>query len=114
MQKAKEIFDRYFSRWQITLFPETLECREKGTIVKSGWRISFIFGIEDNIEYLEYYAIHRMTNDRHIKIYETGEIEILETLNPPLEYNPPANEKERKHNELNKKIEVELRKKGLL
>ena len=31
-------------------------------------------------EYLDYYSAHRMTNDRHVRIYEDGQIEGLEAI----------------------------------
>ena len=42
--------------------------------MQAGWAISYVFG-ED---YLDYYAEHRMTNPRHVRIHAEGLCESLE------------------------------------
>ena len=39
-----------------------------------------MFGSDEKGEYLDYYASHRMTNDRHVRIYASGEQEDLPTI----------------------------------
>jgi hypothetical protein len=58
--------------------------------------------------------MHRMTNDRHIRIYENGEKEHLQCLEPPLEYIPAIDERQREHNIHNRRVREELSDKGLL
>jgi hypothetical protein len=72
MDLIKNIFDNYFSNWNIKLSKETMEKRLNGFIKDSGWLIQYCFGIENDIEYLDFYATHRMTGDDHIRIYENG------------------------------------------
>ncbi|ALF54387.1 hypothetical protein ACX27_18560 [Nostoc piscinale CENA21] len=114
MDNIQDIFNKWFARWQITLPDKNLQERQKGSIFQAGWSINFIFGIENNLEYLEFYAIHRMTNDSHTVIYENGEIKHLECLNPPLEYSSPIDENQREHNKKNRKVKEELIDKSLL
>ncbi len=73
MNEIKSQFDSAFSTWEISLPAEALATRSRGKIVKSGWAIWYLFGSDDKGEYLDYYASHRMTDDRHVRIYESGE-----------------------------------------
>ena len=74
MELIKKKFDEYFSNWKIELPNENLNERLNGYIQLSGWLIQYCFGTENGIEYLDFYASHRMTNDRHVRIYANGEI----------------------------------------
>lgn len=47
--------------------------RRRGKIIEAGWAVWYLFGSDEKSEYLDYYAAHRMTNDRHVRIYENGE-----------------------------------------
>ena len=51
-------------------------------IVQRGWTIwtRFDIGAEDCWKRLDYYAMHRMTNDRHVRMYADGEEEDLPTM----------------------------------
>ena len=51
-------------------------------IVQRGWTIwtRFDIGAEDGRERLDYYAMHRMTNDRHVRLYADGEEEDLPAM----------------------------------
>ncbi len=73
MDKIKSQFDSDFSSPEVFLPIEALATRSRGKIVKSGWAIWYLFGSDDKGEYLDYYASHRMTNDRHVRIYASGE-----------------------------------------
>jgi hypothetical protein len=37
------------------------------------WSVRWIFGMVDGAEFLEFYACHRMTNDRRVRMYFNGE-----------------------------------------
>ena len=80
MNEIKSQFDSAFSTWEISLPVEALATRSGGKIVKSGWAIWYLFGSDDKGEYLDYYASHRMTDDRHIRIYASGENLELPTM----------------------------------
>jgi uncharacterized protein Smg (DUF494 family) len=80
MKLIKKYFDEYFSQWEIELPSKTFNRRLNGYIrdgFGSGWLIQYCFGMEDGLEYMDFYAYHRMTNDRHIRIYENGETKDL-------------------------------------
>ena len=51
-------------------------------IVQRGWTICtrLDIGAEDGRKRLDYYAMHRMTNDRHIRLYADGEEEDLPAI----------------------------------
>ncbi len=65
-------FEKGFANWNITLPPELVEAREAGLIVSGGWTIFYKFGFEGEMEYMDYYASHRMTNDGHVRLYADG------------------------------------------
>ena len=72
MQRIKEVFASHFEHWGIELPAEEILSRSPGSLQDSGWHISYNWGRDEIGEYLDYYAYHRMTNDSHIRIYETG------------------------------------------
>jgi hypothetical protein len=80
MDEIVRRFNAEFVTWNITLPPEDVAGRKRGKISRSGWAIWYLFGADEKGEYLDYYASHRMTNDRHVRIYWTGEEEGLPTI----------------------------------
>ncbi len=80
MKAIEDIFNGDFSHWDIRLPAEAIKGRYRGKIVKGGWTIWYLFGSDEKGEYLDYYAAHRMTNDRHLRIYADGSCEGLETI----------------------------------
>lgn len=80
MDKRISVFNKSFSHWQIAL-PNDIESRTRqGQIVKEGWTIKFLLGEDCHGKFLDYYAAHRMTNDRHVRIRSDGTIEVLAAL----------------------------------
>jgi len=80
MDKAAEQFGHDFVSWGIRLPQDDVAQRRRGRINADGWAIWYLFGVDQRGEYLDYYAAHRMTNDRHIRIYADGEREDLPTI----------------------------------
>ena len=80
MRRIEEHFRQAFQVWRIQLPRESVEKRQRGKIVEAGWTIWYEFGSDEDGEYLDYYASHRMTNDSHVRIYEDGRVELLESL----------------------------------
>jgi len=117
MQAAKYQFDRYFNHWNIELPEQSLTNRSPGFIAKAGWSIRYIFGSESCREYLEFYAMHHMTDDRHLKIYEDGECVELDAICSMYGFDPkiPGDQEraEREHREHNQRVYKGLQKKGL-
>jgi len=77
MQKIQETFNRRFKKWGVSLPVENLEDKRKGMIQKGGWKINYHFGSHGGRVYIEFFAIHRMTNDTLNRIYEDGEQELV-------------------------------------
>ncbi len=80
MKEIEDRFNSYFSSWGIRLSPDDIANRRRGKIIKEGWGIWYLFGSDEKGEYLDCYASHRMTNDRHVRIYASGQAEGLPTI----------------------------------
>ena len=80
MKEIEAAFSKYFSHWGIRLPAEAIEGKQRGKIIKQGWAIWYVFGSDEKGWYLDYYAAHRMTDDRHVRIRADGSCESLETL----------------------------------
>ena len=80
MENAVSRFNTQFERWKICLPPEDVAQRKRGRIVKAGWAIWYMFGSDEQGEYLDFYASHRMTNDQHVRIYADGQGQLLPTI----------------------------------
>lgn len=113
----RQRFAEYFAHWSIELPPGAEAARARGTIHKKGWTIRYRFDSEDGDTFLEFYATHRMTNDRHVKITSLGEDEHLDAIDGMIVYDPKtpgseekARERNRKHNEA---VVAELERKNL-
>ena len=80
MNRIAQAFREDFSNWGLEIPPESLASRTPGVIQASGWLIQFTFGRDSRGEYLDYYASHRMTDDSHVRLYETGRRQHLSSL----------------------------------
>ena len=72
MDQIKRMFAERFANWDITLPAENIRQRTAGHIEKKGWLIQYCFGHDENGEYLDYCASHRMTDDEHIRLCADG------------------------------------------
>jgi hypothetical protein len=79
-------FAKQFANWEICLPEGSILSRERGEIREAGWSIQYLFGANERGEYLDYYSSHRMTDDSHRRIYESGEVEKLEVLRSGFSY----------------------------
>lgn len=81
-EQLRQRFNSAFARWDIELPSDALSPGVIWLIVQRGWTIwtRFDIGDEDGRERLDYYAIHRMTNDRHVRMYADGEQEALPAI----------------------------------
>ena len=77
MDKRILLFNKHFERWGIALPPDAEQQCPRGTIVSRGWTVKYCFGKDRDGEFLDYYAAHRMTNDRHSRIRDNGDVEGL-------------------------------------
>lgn len=119
MNKIQQLFKEYFNSWNITL-PETdVSQRKGGRINEAGWNIGYVFGKKNDKEYIEVYATHRMTNDRHFRLYDDGSTgdEELEAVDDGIFYDPkiPGDEERQKKSsdEKTKRVMTDLKKKGI-
>ncbi len=72
MTKIEETFANEFRHSGFVLPASNVELRQGGKIIGAGWAIWYCFGEDEYGQYLDYYASHRMTNDRHCRIYADG------------------------------------------
>lgn len=80
MTKIEAYFRDYFKHWNFQLPSEDVRNRRRGKIVEAGWVVWYLFGTDSKGDYLDFYAAHRMTNDRHVRVYEDGSEELLPTI----------------------------------
>ncbi len=114
MDNIETAFAKTFDNWNIRLPQNATALKQPGKIVQAGWVISYVFG-ED---YLDYYAEHRMTNPRHVRIHSDGRSESLEA--PQEMYAVPGDADETARQQAkedfyayNRRVYSELRAKGL-
>ena len=80
MASIEDVFNDHFAHWGIRLPHGTVERRERGRIVRAGWAIRYRCGCDEKGEYLDYYASHRMTSDRHVRMRGDGRCEELPAI----------------------------------
>jgi hypothetical protein len=117
MKKIVEVFEEHFSQWNIRLPPEVVEGRKRGRLFKDGWVIWYFFGSAEEGEYLDYYAIHRITDDLHVRIYVDGRCKNLPALCSIIILSGDPEEdalREAEYYAENKKISKMLKEKGFL
>lgn len=80
MDEIESMFNEMFAPWKIRLPVDALREQHRGQIVAAGWAIWVLLGSDENGAYLDYYASHRMTNDRHGRIHASGAHESLPAI----------------------------------
>ncbi len=93
-EKLRERFNRSFAHWDIELPIDALKPGVVWLIVQRGWTIwtKFETSTENGRPHIDYYATHRMTNDRHIRLYADGDTESLPTIVSGMTYPADATE----------------------
>jgi hypothetical protein len=115
MNKIKQKFEEIYSNWEIILPEENYKNKKSGFIQKNGWLIQYCFGKEDDKEYMDIYAEHRMTYPRHTRIYVNGDTKELSNYITAyiIDKDPKiAKSNKKEYKEHNKKIAQELIEKG--
>ncbi|WP_159090954.1 hypothetical protein [Aquimarina aquimarini] len=114
--EAKVNFADYFSESDINL-PEIMVINKVYDLGIGGWNIKTrIYGTQENY-YIDFFAVHRMTNSRHERLKPDGKLEGLEYLwefgYQVYENDPERTEREKQKRikENDKVIEI-LKKKG--
>ena len=80
MKHIEKRFNDTFSKWNICLPQDALEQCKRGKIVQAGWAIWYLVGSDITGCYMDYYAAHRMTDDRHVRIHADGSCENLPAI----------------------------------
>jgi hypothetical protein len=115
----EKYFNEYFRHWKICLPHEAVAGRSPGHIFERGWHIGYVWGAEGGEEYLEVLAQHRMTDDRHFRVFESGRVEHLPAAATFYVYGADATEEEiaaarTEYVERNRRIYDDLHARGLL
>lgn len=117
--RIADTFNRYFANFDIRIEPGDVTLGSRREVGKRGWWIAYRVDPDDGgFPSLEFYAVHRMTNDSHVRIWADGQAEWLEAIQEAYGYDSKvpgaedaAREKYFKHN---RRIEEQLRAAGLL
>lgn len=117
MTRIEEIFSDYFEHWEIRLPEETVCSRQRGEIQSHGWHIQYLFGEDDQGEYLDFFTTHRMTNDRHVRIYALDKVISLPSYQEFMIFPANVSEEEKQRNEeeyyaQNRRVSELLKEKG--
>jgi hypothetical protein len=110
-----EQFNRSFAHWRIELNPSDLSRGKSAFISSQGWAIWTLYAEDKDGEYLDYYAAHRMTNDRHVRIRADGTTEHLPAINTMRILSKDPEENARLGEEFvrhNRQVDALLREKG--
>lgn len=81
-EELRQRFNCAFAHLEIELPVDAMSPGVVWVIVQRGWTIwtRFDIGADDGREHLDYYAMHRMTNDRHVRLYADGDEEGLPAM----------------------------------
>ena len=115
MSVLEERFRDHFAPWSTSIPPGHVQQRRRGKILEAGWAIWYLVGKDERGEYLDYYASHRMTNDRHIRLREDGAEEHLPTISTMRTASQDPEEDERlaaEYLEENRRVAKMLEEKG--
>jgi hypothetical protein len=75
----QEAFADVWAKEGTELSAEDVAARRRGEVDRSGVSIQWLFGSEAGREYLDMYACDRIAGDVHLRIWDDGRIEHLET-----------------------------------
>ena len=81
-EKLRQRFNSVFANWKIELPVDAMSPGVVWQIVQCGWTIwtCFEIGADHGREHMDNYALHRMTNDRHVRLYADGDEEGLPAM----------------------------------
>jgi hypothetical protein len=113
-------FERIFEPWDLQLPESGVIARRGGSLQQKGGsgRVRYVFGRDEEGEYLEFYAFHRIAGDRHARIDESGKVTDLSVLRTMHLIDPDRPEitarNEREMRERNQALLQQLEEAGLL
>jgi hypothetical protein len=117
-ERVADAFTAYFANFDIRIGPEDVAVGSRRTIGERGWRITYRVDPDDGgFPSLEFYATHRMTNDRHVRIWADGYLERLDAIHEFYGYDPkvPGSQEaaEEEYLRHNRAVARQLRARGL-
>ncbi len=78
-----------FANFDIRIEPEDVRLGSRRRIGQRGWRIAYRIDPDDaGLPSLEFYATHRMTNDRHVRIWADGHVDHLDAIDEFYGFDP--------------------------
>jgi hypothetical protein len=80
VHRVADMFRKRFAAWGLALPEADIGSRQPGYLPEAGWLVQYTFGRNRGGEYLDYYASHRMTDDEHVRLYDSGRIQYLATI----------------------------------
>jgi hypothetical protein len=105
-------FNAYFENFDVRIAAEEVVVGNRRTIRRDGWAITYRIDSDDaGMPSLEFYATHRMTNDRHVAITAGGQLECLDAISEILFLSKPGAAEE--FAARNETIEEQLHSRGL-
>lgn len=120
LEHLRQRFNRHFEHWGIELPTGVMMLGEVWLLVECGWTIWTRFDqSEDGYKYLDYYAMHRMTNDCHLRLYSDGSEEDLPAICDHYIYPSEASKEEKdsaraEFYEYNQRVQQLLDEKGFV
>ncbi|MEA4908732.1 MAG: hypothetical protein GYA17_13430 [Chloroflexi bacterium] len=114
-----QVFAAYFDQWGIQLPEGALQRSQPGRLTAGGWTVRYLPGEDERGRYLDFYATHRMTNDRHVRIYASGETEMLPAYLEHVIYPENASQEQQRqaegeYRQYNAQVTALLRQKGFV
>lgn len=118
-ESLRQAFNDDFAAWEIVLPPDAMQPGVVWLIVQRGWTIWTLLGEADGRECLDYYAMHRMTNDRHLRLFADGKPQGLPTISGMVVFPAGATAEEcarikAEHYQRNQEVEKMLEGKGFV
>lgn len=87
--RIADAFNGYFEAFGIRIGVEDVVVGTQRTLRQDGWAITY--GVNEDADgrlSLEFYATHRMTNDRHVVISSDGQLEHQDSIREMLIFDP--------------------------
>ena len=116
MTEIERLFADQFRPWGLALLEGAAERGEPGRVGGAGWSVRYVWGDDDRGRYLDYVADHRMTNQRHVRLRETGEKESLPAIHDGFVSDgteADGRRAEAEYTARNQRVYASLRRKGL-
>lgn len=117
-ERIAAAFNGYFADFDILIDGGDVAVGSRRDLRKRGWWIAYrVLPDDAGFPSLEFYATHRMTDDRHVRIWADGCLETLDAIRGGFGYNPnvPRSKEaaEEQYLRYNRRVAEQLRAAGL-